>query len=413
MQDGKEKKKDFFVNACIKGADDLRKILNVGEEIYYTHPGYSGNSKNYYIYLVLNELEKAGTALIRIHEFISEGKSDESRLSRNILEAQLDETYLWLRKLTEILTELILFKEANSQDYYRHYILVGELKDLNNTVKNAKNAYGCNIQNYIGQITDIKREINKLETSSVDLQKCWYLKSSKGIRVAGGKAEFENYAKKLDVALMGANADQRIALRMSYNEGFGSYSGSLHFNMDSRNRTRLSLENIRVNCLGIGLLVLNILIECRRILKDRRHNGYVAKLNAKFKNNDYPKNLIKRQTHPNIRVGDFVNAQGELAEVIKVKKGKYGYRSFRLKFLIEEDSESAGSSNNKTVWTHKNPKFEEYPAIWVKKIYDREGILRNMKEEILKHNSRAIVSTKELTPRIREAVIHLWKNVGL
>ena len=176
MQRTNKKQKDFFIDVCIKGSNDLRKIIRTDEEIYNIYPGYSGYSKEYYIYLVLNELEKVGTTLMRIYEFISEGEADESRASRNILEAQLDETFLWLRKLTEILVELILFEKINSNDYFKHYILVYELRSLNNTISNAKSAYACTIQNYAKQVVDLKVEIDKLESQTVDCQKCWYLK---------------------------------------------------------------------------------------------------------------------------------------------------------------------------------------------------------------------------------------------
>jgi len=109
----------------------------------------NSNSRDYYIYSVLDEVEKAGISLMNYSEFIlgtkaeiNGHKSDDSnrRMERNIYSSIVDQMSVWIRKLTEILVEVIGFKKINNNNYFKHYILVHELTK-NNRLKTDFNFY--------------------------------------------------------------------------------------------------------------------------------------------------------------------------------------------------------------------------------------------------------------------------------
>ncbi|MDD5396595.1 MAG: hypothetical protein PHW24_00880 [Candidatus Moranbacteria bacterium] len=409
---------EFFIEVCMKGSADLRKILKIDESQYnFIHHRGVTKSQSYFLYSAMNEVEKAGISIMQAEEFIgNDGKEidENDRLTKNIIQSIQDEQFLKIRKMTELLTELVLFSKINTDVYYRHYMLIKELKSLKDTIKNAKNAYGCHIQNYQKQLEDIMQEISSLETSPVDISKCWYLANGKKGRVTGIKGVLSSFEERINTAFGIANPNQIIALGTSFEEGYGNFSNAVHFNaVVGAHVSNVSLQGIRANMSGMGILAANIIIQARILFGDRRRSGYASFLSKIFRNSNQAEVALNKHTKPNIQKGDFVNAQGELAEVLKIMKGKYGFRSFRVRFLLKEDTEVAGKGDRKTVWTHKNPEFEEYPAMWVRKLYSRKEILDSIKKEILKHDSNANIRTQKLVPFIRKSVIHMWENVGL
>lgn len=411
-----DKRIEFYLDVCLKGTNDLRPVLKIDDNLYNSlHHRAVGASRSYFLYGALDEIEKAGTSLLRVAGFLDEQNPKlGDRISKNIIEAIQEEQTLWIRKLEEILTEVILFSKINEDAYYRHYMLVKELKSLKDAVTNSKDAYGCYIQNYQKQLDDISQEITGLEASKIDIQRCWYLaeRKNKG-RVSGIKGKLSSLSERINAAFLLATAEQIIALGISFDEGYESFSGAMHFNAITTRSHEVSVDIVQSNIAGIGVISANILIQVRKLLKDQRRKGYVAFLAKGFKNNDYAKELVAKRTRPNIKKGDMVNAQGELAEVTKVMKGRYGFRSFRVKFLLKQDTEVAGSGEHKTVWTHHNPDFEEYPAMWVRKLYSRDDLLSELRRGILEYDPEADVRTQTLTPHLRESIIHLWQNVGL
>lgn len=408
-------REDFFEEICFKGSQDIREVLKITEESYgFVHHRNIQKSRNYFLYGAMNEVEKVGIVILNGRELL-EGEDIvlEDRVSKNIILAIQEEQYLWIRKMTELLAELILFKNTNEDPYYQHYMLVRELKELNAARRNAKEAYGCDIQNYSMQAKMLREEIADLEATKVDIQKCWYLSSKKGIATSGTKGRLAPLDKRIKAAFDLATPDQIIALGTSYGEGYSNFSDAMHFSPITRRERTVSPEILRVNTSGLSILAANIIIQSRSLLKDRRKKGYAAFLNKVFKESDQAKGALKRKLNPSIKKGDFVNAQGDLAEVTKVMKGKYGFRSFRVRFLLKEDTQTAGKGKAKTVWTHKNPKFEEYPSMWVRKLYSGKDLVESVRKEILKNTPDADVSSKRIMPFVRDSIKHMWENVGL
>ncbi len=410
----------FFINLCIKGTEDLRSLLKISDDQYrQQHYSTAANPKDYYLYGALNELEKVGTSLMRFEELIAGGDVGvlEDRLGHNMFAAVLDEQLLWVRKLTELLTELILFAETNERGYYQHYMLAKGLRNLTETIKNLQHAYGSAVQNYLKQAAEISAKISEFETNGeVDVGRCWYLRrdrrSPRG-RLSATETKFSALNERLNEALSKASQAQLIALGLSVNEGYGTYSIAIHFNPVHTRPERHSLAETEKNMGHIGILAGHVIAQIRNILDDHRPDGYAAFVAEGMGDDKEIAKLIEQRIKPEIETGDFVNAQGELGQVTDIHTGAYGYRSFRIKFMLPEVTEAVGSGKSKTVWKHPNPEFEEYPAMWVAKIFSRRQILEQMQKTILAQNPNADVREENLNPMIDSSMINFWNEVGL
>jgi hypothetical protein len=414
-----KEQQDFFIDVCIRGAADLRKALKITDEEYLrTYHLVTPHPRDFFVFGGINEIEKAGISLMGAKEFLSDGEDqmDDTRMTQNIVSSMLESLMLWERKLTEVLTEMILFSETNSDDYYRHYILVKDLKSLKATVSSELIAYGCVTQNYQSQIDERIEKITALETDGrVDVNKCWWLvqDKKKQTRVTGSKAILSGLDDRINQAFSIATQSQIAALGLSTEEGYGNYSLGAHFNPISTRPSNISLNAVHSAICHTGLLAGHVIAQSRKLLGDERPDGYAAFVAEGMKDGDEIKTLLNDRIKPDINVGDYILAQRDLARVEEVKVGAHGFRSFKLRYLLEEDTEIAGSGDKTTVWTHKNPEFEEYPAMWVRKIYDRQEIVDKVRAEILKVDSNADVSDEKLNPLIDLSVIELWSNVGL
>jgi hypothetical protein len=72
-----ENRNDFFISISLKGAKQLREYLKIDENSYrYVASTAHTNARDYYIYGVLDEIEKAGMVLMNTLAFISEKEGE-------------------------------------------------------------------------------------------------------------------------------------------------------------------------------------------------------------------------------------------------------------------------------------------------------------------------------------------------
>src|SRR5687767_9351554 len=107
----------------------LQKRLAVDETGYLRVVGHAhADARAYYLYGVLDEVMKTSVAGIRWQEFIDEpadvsekkkGESaDAAHVGRLVEESVVDEQEMWVRKLTELLVDVVLFGTTNEQEFY-------------------------------------------------------------------------------------------------------------------------------------------------------------------------------------------------------------------------------------------------------------------------------------------------------
>jgi len=118
----------------ISGADEIRKSLGLSESDFrFLGRAHNSRGRRHYIYSILDEVEQVAFALKLSHESMSKaptGIPDDElgrRLTRNTFSVVQREQALHIRRLTEILVDLINFSQTNSNPYYDHYLLYEEL----------------------------------------------------------------------------------------------------------------------------------------------------------------------------------------------------------------------------------------------------------------------------------------------
>lgn len=398
VPEGEERLK-YFSQICIRGANQIRKYLKTGESGYrYAAVQAHQNVRDYYLYGVLDEVEKAGLVMLNFADFILGGEGDpiakteeNDRITRNIYSASIDQLSLWSRKLTEILVDAISFRKlSNNELYFRHFLLMTELKRKRRLFQDFRTYHACKSENLEYQISDLKDEINKL-LPSLDPAKVWYAHKKDG-SIGTSFTSFENRLKKI---LPYLNPDQRLVIGDSY-QSFAKISSSLHPSFGDVNY-RASMKTVDAHYMHIGILAAHTLVVVKSILA-KKPRGFVGQLSRIFKENKYPRNLYKQKNNPTIKIGDFVIAYNDLAEVVAINISKFDQKSFRVRFLERSPI--------------PNMPEDEFPAQYVR-LYQRRSILtKQVRERIKRDAPNFKINSKEVVKAVRESILHMWSEVG-
>ncbi|MBI4130490.1 hypothetical protein HY468_04190 [Candidatus Roizmanbacteria bacterium] len=402
-EDEDRKKYDFFTRIPLKGAHTLRSYLKIDETSYRYIAGTAhGNARDYYLYGVLDEVERAGIAMQNYSEFIlgsrkennkkKENDNENLRLTRNIIYTFIDEMSVWIRKLNEILVELVGFKYSNENKYYKYYLLVRELKRIRRVQKDFKDFYDCDSENLKYQINRIISEVNKL-APQLNSQKCWYVNKNKSGVIS---TKISNHESRLQSLLPRFTNDQKITIGLSYMV-YADTSQNIHVSLGEQDY-EVDMKKIEAYFSEMGILSAHILILCKDIL-GRKPRGFLGQLNRITKQNKYPNELLRRLTRTRIKKLDFVVAYGDLGEVVKVKKSRYGYKTFRIKYI--------GTSPLPNI--HE----DEFPAKYVKLLQGRSAITRKVRNEIKNAKPKAKIDNRQIVNFVRKAVVHEWEDLGL
>lgn len=417
-----QKPEDFFnklpddlrqhIDICIKGTKSIRDALKISEDHYLMiSPLGTSSPRDYYLYAAMDEVEKAGMALMTNAEMLSSDPvKEDDRISRNLYQQTIDGQMLWLRKMAEVLAELILFSTTNSEEYYKHYIYVRELVRVRAAISDSETTYGSAPKNYKEQEVRLSSQIVELEQKSVDIKKCWYLKSGKN---GTEKQQLSSYAERFKNAFSIASEQQIVAMGISYHSGYGNFSDHIHFSI-GRPHSRQELDkSVKRNLAGIGIIAANIIIQSSSLLGDTQVTGYATFLSKAFNSGStHVPELGSRLVKPEIKVNDYAIANGDLVQIMEVIEGKHGFRSFKVKYLLPTDTVLAGSGDKKTVWTHQNPEYEHFRASMVGKLFDFDEELSKAKSLILADDSSADIDDEKMTVLLSKSVVEVW-NAGL
>lgn len=120
----------FWSRALVRASEDLRALLNVDESGYRFVSGTAhGAARDYFLYATLDEVEKLGIAVMGWDELIGNDLIEPADATRRvILERSLDEQSFWTRKALEMLIDLACFSQTNEHAYYRHLLLLRDLR---------------------------------------------------------------------------------------------------------------------------------------------------------------------------------------------------------------------------------------------------------------------------------------------
>lgn len=390
---------NYFIGLCIHGADEVRRELQIDESLYsLVAPSAHSRARDYYLYGVLDEIERAGVALLRLKDLTSEGDPKikpteirERRINRNLLAAIGAEQSLWIRKLTELLVELISFNTTNTHEYFRHYLLCKGLGDYLKLQADFSAYYGCRNRNVQESINHFKSLISGVETK-IHRQKCWYLQPTR----KGTSHKRSDFKTRFNYALPLASTGERVVLGLSYEIVFSHVSRGVHVTIGSPDN-EVSWNSVHTAKSQIEILAMQILLRCRRILSIRSRTGIIAQVAKIAASNRYPTAVYGKMAQGQVSRGDFVIAYGDLGEVLKSVTTKFGYKSYLIRYLSRPPIEAID-----TDW---------FPARYVRRVYKASDLRRQIRKQFSAHGPS--LSPKIVAQSLRKTVLEFWNDAGL
>ena len=324
--------------SVLRAAHELAGTLRM-DEVSFTRISHlaHANARNFAVYGALREVGKAAITAIWHADREAEDNADSAAAAQDDfinalwVEASTDQDALVQRKLLEQLADLICFAATNDEPCYRDYLLHHELSRLLGTQDDLRRSYGCESLNVADQIADVVARIRRLEhDDEIDPARAWYRKRG-GPLVADDKLRpgqvLASFGTRLRTALRSAAPQERIALGLSYDRGFGMASRVVHASPgDSMSRP----DRVDAIALVTGWSVLH---RCQQLVGGIAgpHNEQVARIMSET---DAPR-LIRQLMAPHAKVGDVVWIAGELGEVLDTRVGDVGYVSYKIKYLTK------------------------------------------------------------------------------
>lgn len=327
----------FLETALLKGSHSIRPLLGIDESGFRFVAAFShADARGFYLYRVMDEVQKAAVALIRWKEVLEGDQGEDpvdeeqKQLDRIILESLVDEQSLWVRKLLEVLINLINFDGTNSDEHYRHYLLYADLERTLSAAADLEEFYGCESRNLREGHSWTVDRIKKLESAGISREDCWYL-TDKPLEHMRPGGVFTSIRKRIRLALPRADSTERMAIGLSYESVFSRMSRSLHFSPLPPIEDP-SLESLFVNGERIGMLGLLIIQRCHGLL-GQTPGGINEQINRVMKDDSDRLDTLSKLTTKRAEVGDIVVAGGDLAAVIAVRESDFGYESYEVEYL--------------------------------------------------------------------------------
>ncbi len=333
----------FHATAPMQAAEALRQALAIGEDSYLRIVGYAhSNGRAFFLYGCLDEVFKVCVNITRWAEIMDEpeekrkeGASGDDRtrhVHRVVREAVIDGQEMWTRKLTEILADLILFESTNEQAYYRVYVACRYLDGYLGLQQDFDEFFACRSGNADSSIKHVVSTIESLQRK-IDPAKLWFLRAPiVTTKLPRPGFVFASARQRYMAALEMSDADQRLALGISYEMGHSRPSRSIHPNIGG---PRHESEDDRVdrNIGRVGLLAAHVVVAAYR-LAGVEPTGIAKQLTEAFQTSDAQAKMEAR-VQSDYAVGDIVAAYGpDPCLIVDKAKSKYGYSSYKVRFLL-------------------------------------------------------------------------------
>ncbi len=325
-------------------------------------------------------------------------------MARVILERSLDEQSFGTRKVIETLVDLACFSQTNDEPYYRHLLLLRELRERLSVQQDLSTFYGEESRNVEWSIGRIYAEIGELETNEIDFSRVWYAAGPlSGIPRQPGRI-LTSVRSRLQTALPLMHAHERLLVGLSYARAYGTISEDVHF------RPQASMRDVSSDeiALGIDRVAIPALAGINRVqeLLGRVPEGINQQVQKLFTRNTYPAELLRRRTGDRANVGDFVLASGDLCEVMEKRLGPFGYEIYRARYLAERPLPDVDED-----W---------FLAEAIERFYTPKEFLRRMRDAVASKQAPedAIERIGALPPEkrqeiIRESLVQTWEHAGL
>jgi hypothetical protein len=331
LSEREERLWDLFISVGIMGADELRKELGLNEWSFQRlSPNLNREPKKYFLYRVLDEIQKAALKIDEWKEYLSEADTD--KLERIDYETIIDDQQFRARKLAEVLVDAILFSTTDDQAHYADYFLLQELNECARSQEDRCEFWGFHNRNTEWSANWLCEQIRTLEKAGLNPKTRWYVRDSaplndkwmkKGVPFSTFR---DRYKKILPVAL----PSEFNTLGKSYIHAY-SMSKDVHFTAHDTS-SDFDEEEILQGVDRVGLLILTLIIRCQ-LLFGRVPDGINKQYREMHDSNTEPARLAQSLKIKPAEVGDIVWTQGDYAEVLNVTVSKYGYPSYHVKYI--------------------------------------------------------------------------------
>lgn len=256
-----------------------------------------------------------------------------------------------------------------------------------------KHYHGAKNRNIEYQLTDLRREADQMMTK-LDPAKCWYVEAATSKKNA--RYKIASFKQRLDRVLPWMTPNQRLMAGISY-ESYSIQSSNLHPGQAKIKDEKPSMKTLDSHFMRVTMLSAEVVFGAMDAMSIHNKKGWLGDLAKANKSNTYPATLIAKLTNPGIEKGDFVLAYGDLAEVVKVNKTVFGYRSFRVKYLERPPIPSIP--------------VDEMPARYVQ-LYQKRKTIATDVVKLLTADGAPKPSTRLVNNSIRKTILDFWNNMG-
>ena len=353
LNEEQNRKLDFFIATPLRSADRLMKQLYTDDHFYETATyAWVGekDAKKLFLYGTCKEVIKSCIGLTNDKEFLQEvpnhKEKEPGRMEKIIIGGITDAQTYRIRKMVELLSLLILFDRNTKRDEEYRIFLSAENLDLDlarqedfrelyegRTISNTQ----YSINNYTNRIQD--------DLKTLGVQGSWFLHKD---RLKNLKPSvFESKKKLFLSALLVANADERLALGISYGRGYSRTSQSVHPLLGSHDygKDNNDTEHIITNFSYLSIICMHITHLAYKIAGIDDPEGITKFMGENFEKSEASKSIAKFKKE--LEVGDLVlTSRTDLAEIIDEHTSKYGYKAYKIKYLLQ-------------------PPLPEFPEDWI------------------------------------------------
>jgi hypothetical protein len=239
----------FWSRALVRGGEDLRALLPIDESGFRFVAGTAhGDARAYFLFATLDEVEKVGVAVMGWDEVIGEKLVEpEDATTRVILERTLNEQSFWTRKLLEVLIDLVCFSSTNEDQYYRHLLLLRDLRQHVSIQQDLEAFYGAPSRNLDWSINRVYEEVRELERNGIDFDRVWYARQPLAAIPTRPDGLLTSVRARLRKALPLMQPHEKLSVGLSYARHYGSTSEDIHF------RPQATLHDISTDEIAAGI----------------------------------------------------------------------------------------------------------------------------------------------------------------
>ena len=398
LTDKQNKKLDFFISAPLRSANRLMEQLYTDDHFYETAT-YAcvdeRDAKKLFLYGVCKEVIKSCVGLINDKEFLQEipdrTKNKADRMEKIIIGGIVDAQTYRIRKMIELLSLLILFNKNTRNDREYRIFLSAENLDLAlSRQQDFRDLYDKrNILNTQHSIDDYIKRIQR-DLKELGLEHIWFLNKDKLKKLEKSEklkpSIFESKKKLFLDALLVANADERLALGISYGRGYSRTSQSVHPLLGSHDygKDNNNAGHIITNLSYLSIICMHIMHLAYKIAKIDDPDGLTKIMGKNFEKSEASKSIA--QFSKELEVGDLIlTAWTDIAEIIEEYTSKYGYKAYKIRYLLQ-------------------PPLPEFPEDWI----ESSNILARL---MTKSWVRSFFEKNTSVDKIPKEVKEIWPEV--